>query len=164
MTVNVSSTNTGALVENFLTILSGFLVPVIAGITTYIAYRQYKIDKDKFRWDLYDRRMETFQSLMRLIEYVMREAKISNEELNKFAVAIDKGSFLFDSKINDYLSEIRNKCFSLRKCERKLEDERLGIGAERDKLAEEEEKILLWFCGEYKGSKRLFERYFKIEK
>lgn len=156
--------NITTLVENFLTILSGFLVPVIGGTTIFIAYQQYKIDRDKFKWNLYDRRMETFRSLMALIEYTMREADVSKEELNKFAIAIDKGFFLFDSKINDYLSEIRDKCLLLQKHRRRLGDERLGVGEERDGLAEENEKIFLWFGKQQNESKKLFEKYLKIEK
>jgi hypothetical protein len=150
--------------ENFLTNLSGFLTPVIAGIMVYIAYRQYKTDRDKLKWNLYEKRMEVFQSLRDLIRYITQEANVSSEELNKFAISIDKGSFLFDSKMNDYLSGIRDKCFSLREHRMKLGNRNLGVGAERSRLAKENEEIMLWFCGQYEEAKKLFEEYLKINK
>ena len=150
--------------ENFLTILSGFLTPVIAGAMLYIAYRQYKTDREKFRWNLYDKRMEVYQSLWDLLGYIMQKADVSYEELNKFTIKKEKGCFLFGSDINDYLSEIRDKGFLLHKYMRQLDDRGLGIGKRRDKLAEEEEEIMLWFGKQYEESKRLFEKYLKIEK
>lgn len=150
--------------ENFLTILSGFLTPVIAGTMVYIAYRQYKTDRDKLKWNLYDKRMEVFQSLRDLLGYIMREADVSNKELNKFAISIDKGFFLFDSKINDYLSGVRDKCFSLQEHRRKLEDRDLGVVPERSRLAKENGEIILWFSRQYEEAKKLFEEHLKIDK
>lgn len=151
-------------VENFSTILSGFLTPVIAGAMVYIAYRQYKIDRDKLKWNLYEKRMEVFQSLRDLLIDVEIKADISYEELNKFLIKVEKGCFLFDSNINDYLSEVRNKCFLLREHRRKLGDSELGRGEKRNRLAKEEQETLLWLIKQYRKSKELFEEYLKIDR
>ena len=149
--------------ECFLTILSGFLVPVIAGTTTYIAYQQHKVERDKFKWSLYDRRMEIFQSVMDLLEHINRKADVSNEELNKFVGVINKGYFLLDSKTNDYLSKIRDKCIFLGEYKRRLKDE---TGEGKSRLIKEREGIVNWLLDNTRldESRKSFEKYLKIEK
>lgn len=149
---------------NILTISSGFLTPIVAIIALYIAYQQYRTNKDKLRWSLYDRRMEVYRSLMDSLEFIMQNAEITNVELSKFAIAIDKGFFLFDMDINNYLNNIRDKYFSLQEFCRKLyHDPDVGIGVERNELASKKRELLLWFEDQRReGAQQLFKKYLKI--
>lgn len=146
---------------DFSTALSGFLVPAVACITVYIAYQQYKIEKGKFKLSLYNKRMEVFQSLMDLLECINKNADITNEELKKFSVATDRGFFLFDSKINNYLSEVRDRCFWLNGYAEKMSN--LGQGKERTKLAKEKGSHILWLLDQFTNSKKIFEKDLKIK-
>ena len=83
--------------------------------------------------------------------------------MNKFSTATYKGHFLFGPEMNSYLDKVRDKCFSLRRIGQQLENQRLGIGEKRSRLAKEREEVFLWFCAQRDESKQLFRKYLKME-
>lgn len=92
----------------------GFIAPlaqlfgtlVIAGIATWIALQQLVINRRKLASDLFDRRYRVYISLIDGLALVMRDGRVKEEALSKFAQARNEGFFLYDRRIVDYLNEV----------------------------------------------------------
>ncbi|MFC1739278.1 hypothetical protein ACFL1G_09555 [Planctomycetota bacterium] len=52
---------------------------IIAAIVAYIAWQQYKIERDKLRLAFYDRRLKIYQSLMDLFPAIARRGEVNEE-------------------------------------------------------------------------------------
>ena len=71
-------------------IFSGFLTPVIAILAVYIAWQQYRINRYKARFDLFDRRYNIFDTLMNLLGHIAQRSDIADEKLNEFLISIKR--------------------------------------------------------------------------
>ncbi len=90
----------------FIQILQGFLAPVIAVLTLYIASQQWKGNKLKLRMEQYDRRYAVYLEVWKLISQVLSEADISTQELLRFSTATSQADFLFGPEMSSYVKEI----------------------------------------------------------
>jgi hypothetical protein len=83
--------------------LQGLLTPLIAIITTYIAWQQWQGNKLKLNLDRYDRRLRIYQEVVKMLK------TCANGEIQEFSVIIDfgaataEGDFLFGPEIRQYL-------------------------------------------------------------
>ena len=145
------------------TVLSGFLVPILAGFGVYIAWRQYAVARDKLRLDWYDKRFAVYQSLNELFQRIYTDSTITIEELKKFKGGTSQSTFLFDesSGMDKFLEEVYKKAVRLYAIGRKITNTNLPVGEERNELAEEESKILEWFNVQTDEAKKLFGKYLK---
>lgn len=84
----------------------GILTLLIAAITTYIAWQQWKTNQKKFDLDRYDRRLKVYQETIKFIHIVCRDAKVSLPDLFNFYAATAEADFLFSSDIREYLDDI----------------------------------------------------------
>lgn len=87
---------------------------VIGGIATCIAWQQSQTNKDKFRFDLYQKRFSVYESTLAYFNLIeMRNTSPTIEERNKikanFIKSCRESQFLFDSAdgIFKQLEEIR---------------------------------------------------------
>lgn len=144
-------------------LISSALTPIIAITVTYIAYKQYKIDKDNLRLALYEKRFKVYQSVRGVISYLSVDSDGGNEEYYKFLESIDEGEFLFDNEISEYLENIRLKVIRLKILEKKLKESPLQVGDERTKFVNEEEELVKWFSDQIKTAKELFSKYLSFD-
>lgn len=70
------------------------LTPIIAVVATYIAYQQWKTNKQKLILDRYDRRLKVYEEVTQIIRLILRDSKASNEDLIKFRNAVTEVDFL----------------------------------------------------------------------
>ncbi len=96
-----------------LEMAQSFLTPLIAIITTYIAWQQWKTNQRKFNLDRYDRRLKVYQETLKFIQMVCREAKVSIPDLFNFYAATAEADFLFTPEIREYLDEIFSRANKL---------------------------------------------------
>lgn len=140
--------------------ISGFLIPLIAVITAYIAYQQYKINQNKLKFDLYDKRFKVYYSLMGLISYVIQAGTTTKEETDKFMREIYESKFLFHENVSNYLNIIHNRAKELRYLDKKIANARTTD--EREKLLNEKDKHFDWFVDQMKESQKIFSSYLTI--
>lgn len=140
--------------------LSGFLIPLIAIITIYIAYQQYRINHNKLKFDLYDKRFKVYYALMGLISYVIQTGTTTKEKTDKFRIDIYESKFLFDKKVYDHLNTIHNKANELRYKDEKIA--RTHIPEGKEKLLNEKDKLFDWFVDQMEESHKLFSSYLTI--
>jgi hypothetical protein len=97
------------IISQAIPVLSAALTPLIALIALYIAYQQYRTNRDKLRLDLYDRRFDLYGALVDLCTSVASSGAPGSPEFRGFLQARHKTQFLFDPEVAAYLEKTRQK-------------------------------------------------------
>ena len=146
---------------------------LIAALLAYIAYQNYKINganfkiqKDKFRLDLFNRRHDVFKALQALITNIMRHGVPTREALNEFAVQTSDAEFLFGEDVKNYLEEVSTKSLKAIHLTERLGRSSQGSGENVSGIADELYELETWLGQQYKNSRKLFRKYlhFSISK
>jgi uncharacterized protein YhaN len=87
-------------------ILQTLSVLLVGGIGAYIAYRHWKIDHEKLKLELFDRRLEAYQRLKDAVAPIAASGKVTNEDTERFARAMYDMRFLFDKETETCVDEI----------------------------------------------------------
>src|SRR5258708_15047777 len=119
------------------------LPDAIGCVTAYIAIQQWLTAKNKFRFDLFDRRFPVFEAAMRLAAAAVHKPNITSDDLSQFEIAARGVRFLFNRSLEDYCNELRQEAVGMILDNRHLE--RLPVGDERTKTAKLLEQRILWF-------------------
>src|SRR2546423_6552748 len=143
-------------------LLSALLTPVIAVVTTYIAVQQYRTNRLKFKLELFEKRYAIYQGVKNFILSAVREANLSNDDFFKLNEETQDAFFLFDERVDKYIDELRSKGARLRYLNERLSDQRLPIGEERSKLAEEDAELNTWFGNQLLESKQVLKKYLRV--
>jgi hypothetical protein len=143
---------------------------IVGLITAFVAYRQYELNKSicrndtlKIKLQLYEKRFEIYQSIKNYLSIIFRDANIQNNDLFDFLVKTAQAKFLLNKEINNKIEELYKKGVELNYTEGRLKDRNLGIGDERNELAEKSHDLLIWFEKQIDIVKNQFDKYLKIE-
>jgi len=142
--------------------LSALLSPLVAVIAATILYWQFRLEKRRFRMDLYDKRYPVYSATMQFLSSIAQDATVSQEELFKFLRNSKDKDLLFGNDVQEYLEKLYKKGVRLNYLKKKLEHE--PVGEKRTKLVEEESDLVEWFINQFEESKTLFGVYLKIDK
>lgn len=142
--------------------LSALLSPLVAVIAATILYWQFRLEKRRFRMDLYDKRYPVYSATMQFLSSIAQDATVSQEELFKFLRNSKDKDLLFGNDVQEYLEKLYKKGVRLNYLKKKLEHE--PVGEKRTKLVEEESDLVEWFISQFEESKTLFGVYLKIDK
>jgi len=135
--------------EKLVHVLAALLTPLIAVITVYIAWQQYKINKGQFRLALRDRRLKVFEATIELIATVLRTAKVEQADLTKFLVGTSERDFLFGSDVSAYLKSVYDKAVDLYA----LAD------AQGEEQTAQWKEAAKWFSGQSEEARKIFGKY-----
>lgn len=148
-------------IKEVLQILSGLLVPIIAIITTYIAYQQYKTNRDKLRFGLYDKRYAVYSFLKGFISQIIRNGTITPKRIFEYRRKTKESEFLFDKEITAYLEEVFKKTFELHAIHERYSP--LPVGDERSRLVDKEAELLSWFESQISVANDKFNKYLSFK-
>lgn len=95
---------------------------LIAGAVAYIAWRQHKTAQEKIRLDLFQKRFETYRSLIGVIRDPGAESENSKQLHDEYWERIQVAQFLFDKDVLTYLDEVWKKSCELRVRARRAPD------------------------------------------
>jgi hypothetical protein len=95
-------------------ILSALLTPLLACITVYIAYRQWRDKQLRLRIDNYERRLRIYQEVVKMLQRINEDFKPKWDDLLSFNGATAEAAFLFDDEIPAYIDEIITRGNNLR--------------------------------------------------
>ncbi|MFK7848529.1 MAG: hypothetical protein AB8G77_24795, partial [Rhodothermales bacterium] len=84
------------------------MTPLIAGIAIYVAWQQWRTNRQKLKLDLFDKRFAIFQSTRTFLSTVLRDGRVNREDLEKFRMGILDSVFLLDQGTSDYLWGLRS--------------------------------------------------------
>lgn len=144
-------------------LISAALTPIIAISVTYIAYKQYKIDKDNLRLALYERRFNVYQSLKQVLAEASIGGNITTNTLWDFLAITEESEFFFGNEISEYLRNIHLKSIDLIKLKKKLEEISPPIDDERLRITTEHNELVKWFSNQDKIAKDLFLKYLSFK-
>lgn len=133
---------------------------LVAVFVAYVSYRQYRIDREKFKLDLFEKRFTVFSAARKLLSIVLRGAKADLKDLFEYRAAVAEATFLFDEDITDYLDEIDKQFLRLHTTEAKLKGDL--VAEERNKLIDENDKTLGWLIDQLPELKTRFSPYLKF--
>ncbi len=95
-------------------LLSALLTPLIACITVYIAYRQWRSEQAKLNHELYEKRFPVYAAVAKLIMDVMWDGKVKEESYKTFVQYRFFADIFFDPEVNEYMGEIDEKAQRLK--------------------------------------------------
>lgn len=131
----------------WIQVLTSLATPLIASLVAYIAWQQWKVNRESLKERLFERRMEVFRETQDYIQEIIRTASISDASIAKFNKTHQNAFFLFGPEIQIYLKEIKNRSLDMRLFQTKLED--LPVGEERSKMVDKYIGELKWLSGQW---------------
>ena len=149
--------------KEIIELLSAALAPITAIVALGIAYRQYRLERIKFRHELYEKRLAIFNATMNLLAIVMRTSNVQMGDLIKFLQDTNQCYFLLGKDIADYLDEIYKKGVDLNcRCEM-ISDSDLQAGEDRTRYIKEKRELLKWFTDQLSVVKEKFAKQISLD-
>ena len=146
--------------KDWIDLLTALLTPVIALAAIWIARRQSKINRNRLKLELFDRRFEVYSKVAAFLSQIMIDGKVQDGADMEFLRNTKTASILFDDKIKDLISEIYSKAVRLH-----------ALGAELDALhgdprienLEGQTEIKDWISQTLINLEERFKPYLKLE-
>jgi hypothetical protein len=127
----------------------------------YIAYQQYKTNRDKLRLDLYNKRYKVFDSLKTLLGHIAQQLNVKHKQVYEFKIKTKEAVFLFEEDITTYLDTISQKALDLWADHEKLKN--LPVGEERSAKVDETSELFSWLMKQSEVAVDKFNKYLKFE-
>ena len=131
---------------------------MIAIVTTYIAWQQWKTNKQKLLLDHFDRRFRIYEEVQKFLLIIMSKTEFN--ETVKFHASISEAEFLFGSEIHEYIEEIIKHGLNLQLWFKKLEQPESCDNIEAAKNIYEESMWLTDQCTT--KAKEKFKKYLNL--
>lgn len=148
--------------RNVLT-LQGLLTPMIALVAVYIAYQQYRANKQKLKLDLFDRRFKVFDETRNVLG-LMYTSGVKDESLHRFIIETTEAEFLFGPEIMDYCEEIYRRVQKLLSVTSEMNVSWQMPAEQRARLAEAERSEIEWASGQTRLVAGKFKKYLNVSK
>ena len=93
-------------IESIAELLSATLVPIIALVTVYIAWHQYRLNRYRVRLDLFNRRLKVFECVDSFLKSVISSASCDFSDIRKLRQGTAEARFLFGKEIPRYIDAL----------------------------------------------------------
>jgi hypothetical protein len=152
-------------VEQLIDIFKALLTPVIAMVATYIAWQQWKTNRQKLKLEKYDRRLRVYEEVRKILSIIFRDpGKVSTDDLLRFRTSVSEADFLFGpgTEIPEYLDEIYKHGLNLWRLNQEYRDKPNGY--DHKKVVDERHKECTWLTGQFNPAKEKFKKYLDISR
>jgi hypothetical protein len=136
---------------------AALLTPLIALLTVYIAYQQYRTARTLLKVHLYERRAEILRGVSAALAGVFREGKVPGETIPELLRATSEKEYLLHQDLSEYLDQVYRKVVRGYTVYHEFKD--LPVGEKRDRLVSEQSEILLWIHDQPAELRRRFSTY-----
>jgi hypothetical protein len=146
--------------------LKGLLTPLIAVITAYIAWQQWKTNERRFKLDRYDRRFRVYKDVIEFIALACQDFKPSWPDIIRFHRAIAEADFLFGSDISAYLNELSDQVVACRVAHLEYDhfQQQPPTGDEHRRVMDEMHKGSTWLSTQHQAAKQKFQKYLDVSR
>jgi hypothetical protein len=141
-------------VFTILTIINAFFV-------AFVVFMQFRLSKDKFKLDLFDKCYGVYKNTQVFLTKILRDAKIEMEDIFEFRAGTQDSVFLFKEDIPNYLKNIDNKALDLWEIHKSLDG--VPKGEERSKMCRKQTELLGWLTSQLPELKNKFAPYLKFK-
>lgn len=142
--------------------ISAAAAVAISGAIACISLAQWWTARSKFRLDLFDRRWAIYQATKGLLIEICAHAQMRDEEERKFREGIRGARFLFDAKIEDYLTkDLWKRACTLSAARMELDS--TAPNASRSGAAQAKADVLLWANDQFEVIDAMFGEYMYVE-
>ena len=142
-----------------------FITMVVGLAASYIAYLQHKTNRDKFRLDLFSRRLEAFEKLQEYFAKLVKDGYVGDEILPILAEARYKSRFLFGPEIKNFFEELWSKAVDMRALRTRLYGPgALPVGPERNAVCHQEHVLMRWNMEQMKTADERYAPYMRFDR
>jgi hypothetical protein len=141
------------------------LTPIIAVLSVYIAYQQWRTNERKLSLDLYDRRLKVYVEVKQIITILIQGVNTSNfDDLIMFRRAVSEADFLFGPEIQKYIEEIYKHGVQFQSLEKQFQAavQPYPKGYDHKIVCEDLKIERLWIVNQLEIAKEKFKCYLKI--
>ncbi len=142
---------------------SALLVPVITISIAYIAYQQYRIEKQRVRMELYEKRYRIYKRIMEFIRLCIEGGITGFTEASSFYSDVIEGKFLFNDDVQDLIETLHSNGIRFGelndKYDRSVKSRKVIFTQEEVK---EKHDLSMWFYHEIKHVTLIFKKHLKI--
>ena len=153
-------------IKQIVEISKALLTPLIAMVTVYIAWQQWKTNRQKLNLDRYDRRLHVYEEVRRILSIIGRDGKVSTEDLFKFYTSVSEADFLLGPEIRKYIDEIYSHCTKLGRWNAEYRDRTQEKPEDYDhgNVVDEKRKELKWLIDQFGPAKEIFRKYLDLRR
>ena len=135
---------------------------VFAAVAAYVAYQQFRLGREKFKLDLFEKRFKVFSGARVFLTHIFRDGDLKTLDYAwEYRAAIGEASFLFGHEITDYLEEIYRRAIKLHSDKETMQP--LSGGEERTQLTRQISENVRWLTDQLPELKEQFCPYMKFE-
>ncbi len=152
------------LMEQLIEIFNALLTSAIAIVVIYIAWQQWKTNQQRLRLEQYDRRLRVYEEVKKILSIIVRDAKVSTDDLLKFRTSVSDADFLFGPEIPEYIDEIFKRGLNLWRWTQEYRDykQETPEGYNHTKVTDEMHKELTWLVEQFEPAKQKFRKYLNL--
>jgi hypothetical protein len=136
------------------------LTGAIGCVTVYIAWQQWQTARNKFRFDLFERRFAVFEAAMKLVWIAVTKGDVPDEARREFLAATKGVEFLFNQKIHDHCDALAKEALNVRIGSEKIAS--LSIGEDRARSEGARADRITWFNAQLDEIPKLFGPFLRI--
>lgn len=140
------------------------LTPAIAITTAMIAVWQWRLERQKWKLALYDKRFETFRAVTEFLSLLCIKCPCEHKDEIEFLQKASRNRFLFHSDIQEYIELIYKKSVERNHLEKTIENSRGEKMTDyRGTLAAQSAEISHWFSDQFNAAEAKFAKYIAIK-
>ena len=138
------------------------IITIVIGVfVAYTAYNQYRLSKEKFKLDMFDKRYGVYKNTQVFLTKILRDAKIEMEDIFEFRAGTQNSVFLFKEDIPNYLKSIDKKALELLEIHESLDGDLKA--KERSEMCRKQTDLLHWLTNQLPELKNKFVTYLKFK-
>ena len=153
--------------HSWIDILSALLVPVIAIVGLIITYQQYKINQQRLKHELYERRLVIFKHMKTYLSEILSSGTVTYQRAMQFNYDVAESTFILNEDINNRIKEIYSKSVDMATIYERLNpaDGSSGLpkGEERTKASQDKLELQLWLTNQLTELKPLFINHLSLK-
>ena len=125
-------------------ILAALLTPTIAIVAAYIAWQQWRTNRNKLKLDLFERRYAYYEAASELIRRILTSGKATDQVTSEFIHKIRGAQFIVGEAVATYFyKQLYSNALDLNTLDDELQG--LDVGPERSAIVGKRSDIKKWF-------------------
>jgi hypothetical protein len=149
-----------------LEVFKGLLTPLIAIVTAYIAWQQWRTNERKSKLDRYDRRLRIYQRVIEFVGIATQDYKPEPRDVITFRADTAEANFLFGPEISAYTQELAKRAMKSRAVHLEYCDltQQPPPGYDHKKVTDEMHEHSEWLEQQYEEAFKRFKKYLDVSR